>query len=761
MSRLPRLRSDLEITTRLVEGEPLQYLIRDPHNDKIYAYGDREYFICQRLDGQTPFPDIQDAFYQQFNLSLDLLQLEAFVRHLASLQLVEYNLEPQEISWHFPVYYKKHTLGNPDRWMQKLAVAFSWCFNRTFAIGLGLLFLLALILFVTYFNKFHREVVNLLWNPGPFFLETLIGILFINVVGELGKAIALKHYAGNVPEACVGLAYRLVPTFHFDLSDLYMRKKPRQQVIFSAGLVAQLFFWCIGIIAWKITYPWTMMHKFWVIFTVAAQFFFLINLIPLLPRDGYYLLSNWLEVPDLWNRSRDLVKAWFYRHPLPEPLTPREQLGFKIFGGLSIVFLFSFWLVVLGLLGYLLIWHWKLKGLGACLFLTILGLRYGDAMKQIGKMFFSPRNHLAGQEGFIRTKPLIKLGMLAIVIIIFLIPYPFEAGGEFKLWPINQLSIRAVVSGEITKVLVEEGQWVKKGQTLALLLDKDYRARLDSFREALNANLEKLTWMRKGPKPQEVAKAEQEVKLAAKALQYSSVEATRYTKMYQEKAVSNKDYMDALKARDEDRERLALAKKNLEVVKNPYRPEEIKAQEAEVRRLEAEVTLAEKNLQLTEILSPQEGRLITAAPLQKVGQYLDVGDLLGVVEDSRTFIAEIEVPEEDIEEVKPGGKVKLRTWAYPRKTFQGKVMSVAPTGYDESRKRVMRVLTEKEFRTMQVVPEQGRVIRVVSQFPNTDGLLRSDMTGYAKIEGAWMPLGVAFTRWLVRLVMVEIWSWIP
>ncbi len=56
------------------------------------------------------------------------------------------------------------------------------------------------------------------------------------------------------------------------------------------------------------------------------------------------------------------------------------------------------------------------------------------------------------------------------------------------------------------------------------------------------------------------------------------------------------------------------------------------------------MTLAEKNLKLTEILSPMEGRLITAEPLQKVGQYLDVGDLLGVVEDARTYIAEIEVP---------------------------------------------------------------------------------------------------------------------
>ena len=62
---------------------------------------------------------------------------------------------------------------------------------------------------------------------------------------------------------------------------------------------------------------------------------------------------------------------------------------------------------------------------------------------------------------------------------------------------------------------------------------------------------------------------------------------------------------------------------------------------------------------------------------------------------------------------------------------------------------------------MQTIPDSDKVIRVLSEFPDTNGLLRTDMTGYAKIHGNWMPLGVAFTRWLMRLVLVEIWSWIP
>ena len=195
-------------------------------------------------------------------------------------------------------------------------------------------------------------------------------------------------------------------------------------------------------------------------------------------------------------------------------------------------------------------------------------------------------------------------------------------------------------------------------------------------------------------------------------------------------------------------------------MKNPFRPEEIKQQEAEIRRLEAELALAEQNLKLTEIVSPAEGRFITARPVQKVGQFLEMGDLLGVIEDARNLVAEIEVPEEDIEEVKMGGRVKMKTWANPTKTIYGTVRAIAPAGYDLARGRVERVLTEREFRTMQVVAPQGKVVRVLSEFPVTDGI-HTDMTGYAKIEGSWKPVGVAFTRWLIRFIWVEVWSWIP
>jgi multidrug resistance efflux pump len=358
---------------------------------------------------------------------------------------------------------------------------------------------------------------------------------------------------------------------------------------------------------------------------------------------------------------------------------------------------------------------------------------------------------------------LFQLTLLALFVLLMFIPYPFDPGGEFKLVPGNQVAIRASVPGEIEQVLVKEDQWVTKDQPAVVLVDKDQKARAEAAASAFQEAKEKLTLLRNGPTPEEIARAHQEVNVAAKSLEYTTIEAERSTKQFKDKAISEKDFQAALKARDLDKEKLVLAQKNLEVVKAWPRKEEIRAQEAELKRLEAELTHAQKDLQLTTLLSPIEGRIITAYPAQKIGQYLDVGDLFGVVEDSRVCLAEIEIPEEDIGEVRVGSKVRLRTRAYPTKTFDGKVIAIAPVGYEKSRHRVERVYSEREWQSGQkeLIREEGKVIRVLSEFPNTEGALKTDMTGYAKIEGSWMPVGIAFSRWLVRLVMVEIWSWIP
>jgi putative peptide zinc metalloprotease protein len=121
-------------------------------------------------------------------------------------------------------------------------------------------------------------------------------------------------------------------------------------------------------------------------------------------------------------------------------------------------------------------------------------------------------------------------------------------------------------------------------------------------------------------------------------------------------------------------------------------------------------------------------------------------DLIAEIEDGRTVRAEVQVPESSIADVQVGAAVRLHTWAYHERTFEGRVVSIAPAA----------------AATDSGSPEPGMVaVRVLTEIANPDGLLKSEMTGYAKIASARRPVWRVLSDPLTRFVMVEVWSWIP
>jgi len=110
------------------------------------------------------------------------------------------------------------------------------------------------------------------------------------------------------------------------------------------------------------------------------------------------------------------------------------------------------------------------------------------------------------------------------------------------------------------------------------------------------------------------------------------------------------------------------------------------------------------------------------------------------VENDETVIVEVEVPESDIADVEVGARVKVKVWAYSGETFVGTVKEISPAVEDD-----------REY----------RVVIVTTEVPNPDGLLRSGMTGFAKVESGTKPVIVAFSRMFVRFFLIKIWSWLP
>src|SRR2546428_7012775 len=150
---------------------------------------------------------------------------------------------------------------------------------------------------------------------------------------------------------------------------------------------------------------------------------------------------------------------------------------------------------------------------------------------------------------------------------------------------------------------------------------------------------------------------------------------------------------------------------------------------------------------LTTLRAPVTGRVSTPLVDQKVGQYLKKGDLFATMEQVQAVQVEVQVPEGDVALVKTGAKVKVAPWAYPHERFTGSVTDIAPIAAIPP--------------TTSPTGNKLNSVRVLAELPNEDLRLKSQITGFAKIETRYMSLGLVLSRLIIRWFQVQFWYWLP
>ena len=313
-------------------------------------------------------------------------------------------------------------------------------------------------------------------------------------------------------------------------------------------------------------------------------------------------------------------------------------------------------------------------------------------------------------------------------------------GGEFIVQPLDRAEVRARTDGEIIQINIKEGDWVESGEVMAILSNWDEQRDI-AVREADLARLmAELDTLIEGPSAEEIAVARQkiataqvqvEIKTADLDLQQRLFDSGTTTKTALDNAASDLRLAEAA---------LEEARTNLDLVEAEASPSEIAAAQAEIARHEEDLAFARLQLEHTNIRAVTSGQVVSSLAVVPIGVYLPEGGLFAELEDNRTIIAEIEVPETSIEEVAIGAPVELRLWSDTKTSVFGTVERLAPKA------------EEREF---------GRVMRVLVRVENPEGKLAANMTGHGKIAAEERPVWQAFTRIIVRFFEVELWSWLP
>ena len=788
ISTLPKLRSDLDRRVQITSSGSV-LVIKNPVSGEFFRLHEAERFIAEQLDGATPLNVVGTRVEKKFGASLAPEKLNAFIKTLDRNGLLETQTNGHKPRPKQPGRFAGSALAlrfkilDPDRFLNRLLPWVQFCFTPQFLFFSAALICCAAAVTVFNWNEFLRDVSRLYSiSTVPLLIATVFVVIAAH---EFAHGLTCKHFGGEVREMGCMLIY-FQPAFYCNVSDAWFFSKARRLWVSFAGPYFELFLWALATLTWRLTNPETWVSRVALVVMATSGIKTLFNFNPLIKLDGYYLLSDYLDVANLRRKSfryvGDFLKSFGgLARALPK-VTSREKRIYLTYGLIASVFSFS----LLGYMALLIGEHLILHGqrLAFLAFAGLVGIRFRDKFRRLfyrsSELSHSQppkrdgvetRDWRPGSEQS-RSRPpkadfssgwvLKSGGAAALVLLLFLMKMELRVAGPVNALPIHNSDVRAAIEGLIAVIYVHEGQRVESGQPIAGIYDRDLRAELEKIEAQLTENQARLKLLEAGARAEEIQLAQATVARHEEQLKFLEERMQRYQQLNKQQLLSVLDYEESARLVASKESDLAEAKKKLELLQAGSRPEEIEALQATVGGLETQRHHLQEQLRLMQVVSPASG--IVTTPERQLNdmrqQLVHKGDLIAEVYDFKTITAEIAVSEKEIADVHSGQAVALKVQAYPERVFPGKVTRIA-TAVQGATGSASTSASRAGLggSGLANAAKAANTILVTTEIDNGEGLLKPGMTGMAKISCGQRRVIDLITRRLSRTFRVEFWSW--
>jgi multidrug resistance efflux pump len=595
-------------------------------------------------------------------------------------------------------------------------------------------------------------------------IRVLASLITVNLASRLVQGCAIIAYGGQVRTMGIALDFGFFPRFFVDISSIPSLSRQGQLWAWGAPILARYWLFGLGVVLWAVTRNSGTWLSHYAI--MVAQFGLLMAVrssLPVFPGDGQRFLSTFFNDSRLLSKSILALRHVFTGRALPASIPRSDIVPLAAFGAAVVLSSVGAFLVVAVIVATQL--ETNLGGFGVTIFLSLAGLslfyflvlntairRRVEALGGGGGMQGGlAQELLAGQKdaelgdtseegkrgGAARVFwAVVALGLLAVAFL----PYDYDSGGAVDVLPASRAQAVARTDGEILEVLVDEGEIVLQDQVLAKISSWEQENAVQATGAQLAGAQAQLNKLLAGAKAEEIDLAMKQVESARSSLALSQAELDRATSLLASGTITQRAFDSANSTYQQDIANLAVSEARLELVRSGSTPEEIAIAQSDVDRLATELSYRKDELERTSIRAPMEGRVVTPNLDLLRGRYLRTGEILIEIERVEVIKASIAVPEADIGLIKVGAEVRLKAWGDSDREILGVVESVSSAAIEQT---------------------SGSVVRVLASFDNSDGLLRSNMTGYAKIDGGEMTVWRAYLRSLTRFFQIEVWSWIP
>ena len=507
-----RCRSDLYARQMQFQDAPW-WVLKDPIGLRYHRLQAEHYRVLCLLDGQSSLKDIRDQLAKEFPATpVQLADVQRMITSLHSQGLV-WSQRPGQAG---PLITKQRqasrqklwqSLGSllsirlpgwdPDSALRRMHGWLSWIYHPMTGIMVTLFVISAWMLLLVQFDEFLSRLPefrqffswrNLIW--------LWLTLSATKVIHEFGHGLTCKHYGSECHEMGVMLLV-FSPTLYCDVTDSWMLRDRWQRIwIAAAGMIIEVVLSAIAIFVWWFTTPGLLNHLCLNVFFVTTITTVIFNVNPLLRYDGYYMLSDWLGIPNLRDKAARLLRETFAEACLgitspPDPLMPDTGrvwfITYTIAATLYRWFVLSAVLIFL----YVVLKPYGLQSIGVLLAVLSLSSIVGTIVFNVWQILAAPRSTPMSR---FRTATTV-LAVLALISAALAVPLPWYIEAPLLIEPHNVAHVMTTMPGQLMSFVVQPGETVQKGQLLATLLDyekQDQLRRLDVDRESQHAEIAKL-----------------------------------------------------------------------------------------------------------------------------------------------------------------------------------------------------------------------------------------------------------------------------
>lgn len=721
------LRQDLQIQIQNYLGRQY-WIIKDPVSLKYFRFEEEEYTLLSWVDGTASLEELKRRFESQFApQKISVSEIHQFVGQMYRVSLLVSDSWGQghqlyERSQETQRRNRRAALSNflairfrgvdPDRFLDVVNRWLGWTLSGP-AVVFGILVMLsaALLLGVQFDVVQHRLPRFQQFFGAGNWLWLAVTLSLTKVLHEIGHGLACRRLGGRCHEAGVMLLL-FMPCLYCNVTDSWMiPSKWKRAAIGAAGMYVELLLAAVCTFLWWFSVPGVFNGLCLNVMFVCSISTLLFNANPLMRYDGYYILSDLVEIPNLRQKASVVVQRWCMKHllgipQLPDPFLPHRRVGwFAIYAVAALAYR---WVIAFSIFWFLyqMLEPYGLKLVGQVL--AVLGI-YGLLVRPFVK--FAKFMATPGRMQQVKPSRVVVSGAGLLFAGLFLAAYPFPyyLPSISVVQPHGAQTVFVRAPGRVVDASIVPGRWVNEGDVLLEL---------------------------------ESHELDQEVQ---QSLGQWTLAATRLASARQEARFD-----------DETWDLVPPLQENVRVQREHYEAMTSEAKSLVIRAPRSGYILTPRE-KFVSYSTEQQVELPrwrgTAFDDVNRGAYVETATVVCQIGDPAALEVVLAVPQEQLEFLHTGQRVDVQFPHLSGRAFATEISRIAPTKMESVLPSLDTryggpIVTEMNA-SGQTVPLQA-MYEVICRLEDPQGVLAVGMTGNARIQAGRRSLGQRFTRYLAQ-----------